>query len=83
MHPVSAEDINKIDKVARSRITSPRVLQKVLKEDRGDDSVSIGTSETGRLISIPSSLRSYFSTSTPRQKATYPLILRAAGLGSG
>ena len=25
----------------------------------------------------------YFSTSTPRQKATYPLILRAAGFGSG
>jgi hypothetical protein len=25
----------------------------------------------------------YFSTSTPRQKATYPLIFRAAGLGSG
>jgi phosphopantetheine--protein transferase-like protein len=28
-------------------------------------------------------LEDYFSTSTPRQKATYPLILRAAGLGSG
>ena len=25
----------------------------------------------------------YFSTSTPRQKATKPLIFRAAGLGSG
>jgi hypothetical protein len=25
----------------------------------------------------------YGVTSTPRQKATYPLILRAAGLGSG
>ena len=25
----------------------------------------------------------YFSISTPRQKATKPLILRAAGLGSG
>src|SRR5262249_47770539 len=27
--------------------------------------------------------KTYFSTSTPRQKATNPLILRAAGLGSG
>jgi hypothetical protein len=25
----------------------------------------------------------YFTTSTPRQKATQPLILRATGLGSG
>jgi len=25
----------------------------------------------------------YFSTSTPRQKATNPLIFRAAGFGSG
>jgi hypothetical protein len=34
-------------------------------------------------VSQGNAAETYFSTSTPRQKATYPLILRAAGFGSG
>ena len=67
-----------------------RVQMDRLRQDRTRSlrarATSIAASEAGtiliRSLGIGRGPR-YGSTSTPRQKATYPLILRAAGLGSG
>jgi hypothetical protein len=70
-------DVNRNE---RGRIPAPTPVRKGSRLVRGNRVWVAHLACCGALRATPPA---YFSSSTPRQKATKPLILRAAGLGSG